>query len=288
MQVEAIMQALGGHAKSSGGAMVRCPAHDDKNPSLSIDERDGKLLLKCFAGCPNEAVTDALKARGLWQSSVGEGRSNTSDATQDATSESRIKAARKIWNQTGPAGRLISAYLRSRAITLPAPAALRQMGALEYPRSGQWFPAMVAGIQGPDGEFTGIHRAWLKPGGAGKAGVSSPKMALGVIGRGAVRLAEPTGHALGLAEGIETALSVIELYSAPCWAVLGGRNFQKVTIPDHVTEVVIFGDNGDKGREFAERGADRFSREGKTVKVVCPDPPYGDFNDLLQAQGVAA
>jgi 5S rRNA maturation endonuclease (ribonuclease M5) len=38
-----------------------CPAHDDKNPSLSITEAtDGKVLLHCFAGCSSENVVSAL------------------------------------------------------------------------------------------------------------------------------------------------------------------------------------------------------------------------------------
>ena len=46
--------------------MVPCPAHDDRNPSLSVDEKDGKLLLKCFAGCDQRDVVSALRDRGLW------------------------------------------------------------------------------------------------------------------------------------------------------------------------------------------------------------------------------
>jgi hypothetical protein len=41
--------------------MARCPAHDDQNPSLSIScGQDGRILLKCFAGCSTEAVVEAL------------------------------------------------------------------------------------------------------------------------------------------------------------------------------------------------------------------------------------
>ena len=40
--------------------MVRCPAHDDANPSLSVTEQDGGVLVHCHAGCPQEAVLDAL------------------------------------------------------------------------------------------------------------------------------------------------------------------------------------------------------------------------------------
>lgn len=48
--------------KSKGqGWMARCPAHDDKTPSLSITEgQNGTILLNCFAGCPPEAIMKAL------------------------------------------------------------------------------------------------------------------------------------------------------------------------------------------------------------------------------------
>lgn len=40
-----------------------CPAHDDKNPSFSAEEKDGKILVYCHAGCPQEVV---LRALGDW------------------------------------------------------------------------------------------------------------------------------------------------------------------------------------------------------------------------------
>jgi hypothetical protein len=50
------------HAKRSGeGWKAKCPAHDDKEPSLSISEgADGRALLKCWAGCETEDVLAAL------------------------------------------------------------------------------------------------------------------------------------------------------------------------------------------------------------------------------------
>jgi hypothetical protein len=39
-----------------------CPAHDDSTPSLSLTEKaDGTLLWKCFAGCSQDAVREALE-----------------------------------------------------------------------------------------------------------------------------------------------------------------------------------------------------------------------------------
>ncbi len=71
---EEIVSALGGQNTGLGQWIAHCPAHDDKKSSLSITEKDGKVLLHCHAGCSQEAVISALKARGLWRSNV-EGKS---------------------------------------------------------------------------------------------------------------------------------------------------------------------------------------------------------------------
>lgn len=46
--------------QSGDGYMARCPAHDDRTPSLSVKESGGKVLLNCFAGCTTEAVLERL------------------------------------------------------------------------------------------------------------------------------------------------------------------------------------------------------------------------------------
>lgn len=46
--------------RNGRGLKVRCPAHDDKAPSLNIDEVDGKTLLKCQAGCDTRDVVSAM------------------------------------------------------------------------------------------------------------------------------------------------------------------------------------------------------------------------------------
>ncbi len=44
---------------------THCPAHDDRHPSLSVHVRDGRVLRHCQAGCAQDAVTAALRARYL-------------------------------------------------------------------------------------------------------------------------------------------------------------------------------------------------------------------------------
>jgi hypothetical protein len=61
MNVEAILKRLRGVRRNGNGWTAVCPAHDDRNPSLSIDERDGRILLYCHAGCSTEAVCVALE-----------------------------------------------------------------------------------------------------------------------------------------------------------------------------------------------------------------------------------
>src|SRR5712692_3308676 len=48
---------------------LHCPAHDDKTPDLSLREKDGVVLVHCFGGCTQDAVIEALRARGLWEGS---------------------------------------------------------------------------------------------------------------------------------------------------------------------------------------------------------------------------
>ena len=43
-----------------------CPAHDDRNPSFSVSDKNGKILVKCWAGCSQESVIGALCGMGLW------------------------------------------------------------------------------------------------------------------------------------------------------------------------------------------------------------------------------
>jgi hypothetical protein len=56
------LRARGGNPrKAPCGWQARCPAHEDRNPSLSVSEgKDGRVLLKCFAGCQFDEIASAL------------------------------------------------------------------------------------------------------------------------------------------------------------------------------------------------------------------------------------
>ena len=69
MTFDAILEAF--QAKRVGANfMAKCPAHADRNPSLSISEKDGQILLRCHAGCDTR---DVLGAVGLTFEDLHEG-----------------------------------------------------------------------------------------------------------------------------------------------------------------------------------------------------------------------
>ena len=72
MQAEQIAQALGNARRVNGQWMASCPVsshgqgNGDRNPSLCVSETDeGKPLFKCFSGCSQESVFNAVKDFGL-------------------------------------------------------------------------------------------------------------------------------------------------------------------------------------------------------------------------------
>src|SRR5215470_2499536 len=63
LTLEDLLARVKGARKTSDGYMAQCPAHDDRVASLSFNEREGKLLLHCHAGCEFDQIKDALHER---------------------------------------------------------------------------------------------------------------------------------------------------------------------------------------------------------------------------------
>jgi len=58
-----VLSRFRGVQRNGGGWQALCPAHEDRSPSLSIREGDGRVLIHCFAGCSTESVCEALQIR---------------------------------------------------------------------------------------------------------------------------------------------------------------------------------------------------------------------------------
>lgn len=141
---------------------------------------------------------------------------------------------------------------------------------------------MVARVDDKGGEFLGIQRTFLRPG----LGRLDRRM-LGPVRGGAVRLAPPARR-LGLAEGIETALSVVvAMPELSVWATLSTAGLRSVELPalPLASEVTIFADNDPPGLEAARCAGERLVREGRKVKIAKPPDGANDFNDILRGVG---
>lgn len=182
-----------------------------------------------------------------------------------------------------PAG----AYLAARGLAVPEAPDLLFHPDLTYWETRTGHPALVAVVRNAGGEAAAIHRTYLAPDGSAKADVPKPRMMLGRVSGAAVRLA-PVGEGgvLGIAEGIETALSVAQVCPVlPVWAALSAGNLEQVALPPETRRVVILADNDGAGLRAAERAAARFHAEGRRVWIATPPREGEDFNDLLQGEG---
>jgi putative DNA primase/helicase len=120
-----IIGALGGN---SATGMCRCPAHDDKNPSLHVADGSRGVVVKCHAGCSQERVIGALKARGLWTGAQRSARKKGADylrAEQEAHEEfEKFRLALGILRTAARANAgKPQEYLKGRGIEIVPPCA---------------------------------------------------------------------------------------------------------------------------------------------------------------------
>lgn len=210
-------------------------------------------------------------------------------------SEWALRERRAIWKESEPIehGDIVDRYLAGRAIVMKRfPESLRKVDRMEHRSedgSRTWHPGFIARIRAPDGQDVNIHRTYLLPDASGKAAVDSPRKVMsGEIKAGsAVRLYDQHGSVLGIAEGIETALSASAIFRVPVWAALNSTLLEKWEPPAEVQEVVVFGDNDPKfgGQAAATALAHRLATRRKiTVRLEIPASVGTDWNDVLLTQ----
>lgn len=189
---------------------------------------------------------------------------------------------------------LASRYLDRRGISnWRWPLALRLIDELPYWRDDKTkmlLPCMLAKFAAPDGLSAILHRTYLAEPGA-KADVEKPRQIM--PGRmpagGAVRFGSPT-ETMGIAEGIETALSASQLFGLPVWAALSAGALIKWKPPKEAKCILIFGDSDESfaGQNAAYSLAYRLKTEGYQTEVRLPESLGTDWNDELLAERVAA
>lgn len=218
----------------------------------------------------------------------------TVNAVASSDSKNRHWKATNIWDETSPLSGPSAEYLRRRGLDLSLIGNnVRSHKGLKYP-GGDPFPAVICRVSNVDDEFLGIWRIFCKPDGSGKAPVDNPKMGLGDVRGGSVRIGGLWPE-IGVAEGIETAIACRQLLGPnpiPVWAGLSANGMIAMRIPRTIQKVRIFADADvvkfkqdriipSTGLEAADRLADNLRSAGFDVSIQKP-PPGMDFLDVLR------
>jgi putative DNA primase/helicase len=229
---------------------------------------DGFDLAKKVTGKSFPEIRDyIIKSAGMMEPKV-----------KKDTAKEDFEAQAKVWGQSRKpsADGLVQRYLTGRLGVVPE-------GLKNIRENGD---VMIARVTDANDSGVNIHRTYLVERKGGRVDHGEKKVMKGSIPKGAaIRLTFPKNGILGIAEGIETALSAWRLFGVPTWSVISSVGMINWVPPDDVHTVVVYGDNDEKyaGQAAAYAIANRLATQfSKKVEVRIP-PGYGtDWNDVLQ------
>lgn len=312
---------------SAAGAYRDYAGHssDDKGDIIDLisylqnrgkDKKFARAWAEDFLGLKRMAPDELAAARRA--------ASQANERRISAEAEAQRRKRRRAFDlwmraQRDLAGTLAEAYFAGRGVPLAEIAGfehgeVRFVRALEYWKGAEWrtvngrlekarpgpeFPAIVSAIRSPKGEVTAVHCTFLDPQTARKAPVARPKLMLGDVQCGVIRVARGSSGltaeeaaAAGVAgplvitEGLEDALSIaLAVPEARVWAATSLGNLANVPV-DHacVESVTIAADNDwakPQAVEQLARAEEALAAHGKPVTVMRAH--HGkDFNDLIR------
>lgn len=289
--------------------LVTLSGKDLQRAVTVADLRQGdraKVTLIATQTVENQHGTFQFKLWGAEKLPTLEEERATAQAVKDRDVAIRDGIA-KFWNATQAfdedSSVLMRTYLTGRGIKLTKDVAadLRFIPKARYqdPTMKAQLPAMVAAVRNPAGDIVSLHRTFLNEQGE-KARVLTPKKLTTLasdttLNGAAIRLGEP-GEILGVAEGIETALSVYTATGLPTWSTICANGMEHFVPPAGVKVVLIWADKdrSETGAKAAKVLARRLREEGilgviLMIEKAIPTEAKGlDWNDILREDGAEA
>jgi putative DNA primase/helicase len=293
------LRIIDGLNGSTYSGMCRCPAHDDRSPSLHVSASPtGKVLVKCHAGCSQERVVEALKSRRLWPQSRNQERSPVRRPEPPPTAEEQEEARRQdekeriafaheiyrtAYDNTDLT--LVHRYFEGRGLTTIPPAALMLTAKQSYELGlRRHFPAVVLPIGNRVNGVRAVHVIHLNREGRRKLAVPKPKKSHGVMKGGYVVVTrlDRQNPRLIVGEGVETTLSASQIIGWPAIAALGAGNLPELILPDWIREIIIAADNGEAGLNAAREATRRWARPDRVIRIAFPHEEGKDWNDVVR------
>jgi len=266
--VELMLSKLPDVKRNGKGWHARCPAHDDRRPSLSIAEGDdGRALVNCHAGCTPQAIVEAL---GL----------NLADLMPaNGSGGERRQPAARIVNDRKPGNTF---------------ATVREAVAVLQRKHGK--PSATWRYDNAEGQPVGFVIRWDKATGKDVRPVSRTADGRWTIG-GMMEprplyglpdlLHAPAGSRVYVCEGEKAAdaaraVGLIATTSAHGSKSASKADWSPLAVPG-IREVVILPDADDAGERYADDVAGLLAKlePAPVVKVVhLPDLPFGEGGDM--------
>jgi putative DNA primase/helicase len=284
-----IARALGGKSAGKGHWMAKCPAHDDRSPSLSIRQGAERALVFCHAGCPQSTVIEALRDRGLMPPRRDRDYVPGRDIVRPRppTDQSRIQFVQRLWCEAfdlrGTAGEV---YLNARGLALDDELCGR---VLRFHPACAWgdgarVPALLARFSpiendpGAEAPPIAVLRVGLTA-----AGEKIGRKMLGLVAGAAIKLDadEDVELGLGIAEGLETAMAVRAAGWRPVWALGSAGAIERFPVLSGIDALTIFADHDENqtGVRAAWQCAKHWRDAGREAEIKMPKAPACDWAD---------
>lgn len=297
--LQQLINLLGGEKRrgTKGEHICLCPAHNDKDPSLSVREGDKGIVMTCTSrGCSTEAICEAIGVKmselffdpppgaGQRRSTQGQ-RTSNAGARKAAQSNAKDEPPAKTYGSYGEAygwaGKLVCTYKYTDS-----------KGALQFE---------VARLMQKNGEKTFRQHRPVKPDGTDRCAfpirldVPAELRDNLIYRQPETEAAIAAGQTVYIVEGEKDADTLWRL-GLPATTNAGGGTKDKwkdghTAHFKDAAEVVILPDNDTTGEGHGEEVYRAVARVARAAYIInlrdgYPDlPPKGDFTDLAEAIG---
>jgi len=271
------------------------------------------LVAYCKGGGRSEAVRWSLDWLGLGlvdTATLERMRASSARRRMTAEAEARERDARivargrNLWRQARPdiRGTVAETYLEARGVP-PSQIPGFEWGDVRFFPDLEWwrgrshdgdgvvtegprFPAMVWAIRDREGRIVAVHCTFLRADGLKKAHVGNPKLMLGLVAGGVIRLTRgPSGllpedaalqgvaGVLATAEGVEDGLTIaLAAPEARVWAATSLGNLANVPVEHPCVSAVVVAQDNDWGKAQAvdafNAAIERMEAAGRPVSVL--------------------
>lgn len=237
--------AVTGHQPRRTGAnwSARCPAHEDREASLSFtEESDGRVLIKCFAGCTVEAIVAAvgLQMRDLFPKAEGGSNPPRTRATVQPPPAKPVPERDPVVAHpvqppatAQPAGCTLAAYAEAKQLPIEF---LQSLGVSDFKYSGA--PAVRIPFFNESGEEQAVQFRVGPPGADGPRFRWRNGSKLLLYGLDQLRQARQAGYVL-LVEGASDAHTAWHA-GYPAVGIPGANGWKEERDAEHLDDLTVY------------------------------------------------